>query len=73
MATYTDSKDRKVIVSSSDLGGILRAHNVTDAERPLVTSVCLGCQSITVAPDLDTKRIVQREFDMTCCDTTILL
>jgi hypothetical protein len=71
MTTYTTSKGDTATVSESDVVGILAAHGVTS--RALIVSVCLSCQSITEAPDAQTKEVVVGNFDMTCCGTTILV
>jgi hypothetical protein len=40
-------------------------------DRDCLVSVCLNCGSIAVAPDRESRDVITRHYDTSCCDTTV--
>jgi hypothetical protein len=73
MMTFQNAAGTTTTVEGPDFVSILRAHNLDSDERSRLTSVCLVCQSITVAPDVLSKVNIQRDFALGCCDAEATL
>ena len=65
MTSFRNTAGSLSSVSREAVESIVRAHNVEDPA--LVVSVCLTCQSISIAPDLRSWALIREDFDMTCC------